>query len=207
MQHPQRGLGLPAAGGQRGAAGRADGAGAFHAGSRFSRDGRWSGHEVGQAMSATDSAAASAAPSATARPRPRSRGRGSGRGRARRPAVRSAVADGAGRRRRRSGARRSSARAAVSSSIAEHPGQPVDRRGAACGPPPAHRHVVLLHRPTTGSSRRDAGTASRLSSETMRGLRCTARSCGRSRRPGRRRGTAAGRGCGRRRGTGRCGAR
>ena len=69
-----------------------------------------------------------------------------------------------------SGARRSSARAAVSTSIGDHPGQPVDRRGAACGRPtsPSRRGPPASR--WTGSSRRCAGHGEPLQLGDDRGL-------------------------------------
>ena len=125
--------------------------------------------------------------------RPRSRGRGSGPGRARAHRARTAATTAAGRRRRLQ--RRAQVERAGGGEHLdrEHPGE---RRR------PTRRSLRAAAQPIdTWSSciaeRRDRVDAGRhrqpLELGDDRGLRCTARSCGRSRRRGRRRGTAAGR--------------
>ena len=105
-----------------------------------------------------------------------------------------------------SGARRSSARAAVSTSIATTRVRPsTERRSlrAADQPIDTWSSCIALE----GIESTDAGFGEPLELARRSRPGCTARSSGRCRRRGRRRGTAAARGCGTCRGTGRYAAR
>ena len=151
MQHPQRGLGCPSAWrGERGAARRADGAGAFHVvlASSALVVGRL-GMPVGQLRGpVTDSAAATAAPSATSWTAASISGarKRSVPGR-RRTGAQQRRDDGAGRRAPASSGARRSMRAGGGQQLdRQHAGEAVDRAAQLAGGRPAHRDVVLLHR-------------------------------------------------------------
>ena len=192
-EHPQRGLGLPECGGEVGSAGGVEGGGAWcgracevsikeTAASTTARtDVAAGGLEVGGEVACRARGRGCRARAAGREDRPRDRGRPAagraGPSRGRRSGSRCRAS--ASGRRRRDG----SLRAAC---------QPIDTWSSCMA--------------DDGMESTLAGTARRLSSET-RAAACTGRSCCRSPRRGRGRGTRAGRCCARRRGSGRCGAR
>ena len=181
MQHPQRRLGLPACGGQRGAARGADGAGAVHAGllAVVRLDGRR--QRAGRRPTRRRDGRADA----TSRPRPRSRGRGSGRARARRRRCaqrrrRTAPVAG-GRAQRRAQVERAGGGEQLDG---EHAGQAVDARGAACGRPTSPSTRGPPASPSVGIESTLRGHGEPLELATRSRPACTGRSCSPESTPG-----------------------
>ena len=162
LQHPQRRLGLPAAGGQRGAARRP--------GRVVRRPWQCSSLSRGSDARSRRSASGARRSRRASTDRRRSPARGAGRARARRrlqrgAASRTAAVAGGGRA---AGARRSSARAAVRISMASTRVSPSTARRslrAACQPIDTWSSCIA----EDGIESTRAGTASRLSSETIAG--------------------------------------